>query len=271
MKSFKDYLQESQRVFNFRLKTVVPLEQKHRDILEKVLDKYKPVNFTEYKTIFQKAPMDFAPNVDHAEVYIIDFTLGLPISSYLLRQEIRAAWGVQEDYVLIKSENDPLEVYNQRMEIEKELDDEAAKKGLRPASKLGVTGAYPEYEQTPNTKNLYGNEYNSKFLELLAKTASERKENRIEPPAPLFSFLDYPEVGVETDHFNKNIDGAPTPVSKWVFKHPAKIEMPEEDKMFQMGNFDTDVVEIKKEYMDEPMVKKEVYTKKGTPIRKEKS
>jgi hypothetical protein len=268
MKSFKEYLAESQKVFNFRLKTVVPLEQKHRDILEKVLEKYKPISFTENKTIFQKSPMDFAPNIDHAEVYIIDFTLSLPISAYLLRQEIRAAWGVQEDYVLIKSENDPLEVYNQRMDLESEIDAEAKKKGMQVAPRLGVSSAYPEYEQTPQTHDLYGNKYNSKFLELLAQTAAERKENRIEPAAPLFSFLKYPEVNVESDHFNKNIEGAPAPVSKWIFKYNKKVEMPEENKMFQSGNFDTDHVEVKKEFMD-TKGKKKVFKREGDPIRKD--
>ena len=263
MKTFKEFLAESNKVFNYRIKTLTPITQIHRDSLERLLDKYKPVSFVEQKTMLQKSPMDFANVVESGEVYIIDVALQIPVSAYLLRQEIRNSWGVQEDYVLVKAENDVQDVYDQQLDLKAEIDAEAEEKGLKPTSKLGTSSFYPEYEWTPDGKKFYGNEHNQQFLETLAQVASDRKENRVEPHSTLFNYLDYPKVGVERENFNQDIPGAPMPVSKWTFKYKKVDEI---ENVARMGNFDNEPVEVKKEFQD-AKGKKRVITRKNKSLR----
>ena len=40
VKSFKDYVQEREREYNLRIKTVVPLDDEELGYMERVLDKY---------------------------------------------------------------------------------------------------------------------------------------------------------------------------------------------------------------------------------------
>jgi hypothetical protein len=74
---------------------------------------------------------------------------------------------------------------------------------------------------------LFGNEYNRKLLDYLAKVSEERPTDHYEAPAPLFSWLDMDKAmkdgAVESEDFNKHHD-TPKPVSKGDGKDTPPVE-----------------------------------------------
>ena len=208
--NFKQYIAESERVYNYRLKTVIPLDDEAMDRLETAILKYQPVDISRpVKTMLQKNPLDF-PNVSAAEIYICDLTLALPASSYIIQNEIRTALDAIDSHVIVRDYNDPTEVESERLVALSDMDAEAREDGLSPRGLL----TDPHYnEASPKTPDLYGGNYNSKFLNYLRKVEKEEAETRkVDATNSLFSWMDLPKQDVPDDDgaYNKNIAGAPT-------------------------------------------------------------
>jgi hypothetical protein len=147
------YLAESERTYHYRIKTVFELDDAAMDQIERVLAKYVPVDIKAVKkTIIQKNPLDF-PNVDAAEVYILDIALQLPASGYVLAQEIKLALAIPDKFVVVRSSNDPTSLETDRLNAEKDIHDQAEKKGLLHASLL-LAPKYEEVHRNPRRRPL---------------------------------------------------------------------------------------------------------------------
>lgn len=248
-KAFRDYIHEQEKDFSLRIKTVVPLDDENMEWIELVLQKYilkdisKPI-----KTIRQRHPLDFA-EVQNAEVWIVDIKCGLPVSSYILKRELQLALNIPEDYVVVRGENDPMEIETQVLNAKDDIDSEAREKGLQKASRLSTNSEYDIDEQGNLDNPAYGEEYNSKFLETLAKTAADRNRYGIESHTP-----ELDEGGVVADDvepedanaFNKDIADAPKPVSSRyadILKNYRKEEETKNNpRLSTKGNYDNDEV-----------------------------
>lgn len=208
--NLKQYIAESERVYNYRLKSVIPLDDDAMDRLETAILKYQPIDITRpIKTMLQKNPLDF-PNVFAAEVFICDITLGLPASSYVLQNEIRTALHTTETNIVVRGYNDPTEIETNRLNTMAELDSDAREQGLEPRSIL-TDPNYGEFQEPE--KELYGNSYNSKFLNYLRKIEKEDEDkHKVDAHNSLFSWMDLPKSDVIDDDgaHNKDIKDAPT-------------------------------------------------------------
>ena len=204
----KKYITESERHYNYRLKTICSLDDYAMDWVERVLLKYLPVDISKpRKTILQKNPLDFK-NVRAAEVWIVDITTALPASAYVLGQEIQLALGVPENHVIVRGANDPNEVESERLVAAAEIALDAAAKGLTPDALLND----PDYEEAEVPDELYGDKYNGKFLGYLRTVQKEREaKQKVDAPNAKFGWLNMPGQDVADDNgeFNANIDGAP--------------------------------------------------------------
>lgn len=188
---FKQYLAEAERRYYFRIKTVVPLSDKEMTRIELALAKYQPFEISApAKTILQKHPMDFK-DLENAEVWIVDAVLGLPASPYILQQDIRQNLNIPEKYVVVRSENDPLELQGEDAIAIDELHAEAEKNGLRQAALL-TDPNYAEFNE-PDGGSAYGDRQIAGLLGYLEQIRKERSEERTDPPNPLFNWLDMPE------------------------------------------------------------------------------
>ncbi len=173
-KSFKDYVSDNAREYQLRIKTVSELGNDEMEMIERVLQKYVPLDITKpVKTIMQKHPLDFV-DINNAEVWIVDIVTELPTSAYVLQQELKLALALPEKYLIVRAANDPLEVETQRMNANDEIDMEAMEKGLSPGSRLSTDCCYDDDELGELENPVYGDEYNSRFLEVVAKIAAER-------------------------------------------------------------------------------------------------
>lgn len=247
-KQFVEYLNESEREYHFRIKTIDELTDERMDAVENLLAKYDLLDISApQKTIVQRNPLDF-PDIDSAEVYMIDCVTRLPISAYILCKELRHALDINEKYIVVRGANDPLEMETQRINAEEDMRKEAEAKGLKVAAKMSTSPDYLDSELGEDGSNFYGDTHNAKFLDYLAKVAADRGEMRVDPPDPLFSWMQMPKDNTDDTDFNKDLkDNAPKPKYRWRANKNAKppLDVP------HSGNFDNDydVSRIEKDYV----------------------
>src|SRR3569832_553125 len=97
------YLNETEKLYHLRLKTIVPLTDDVMDRIERAVMRYEPVAISSPKrTILQRTPLDF-PNVPAAEVYMVDMTFRLPVAPHVMRAELRKLLDAPEIYVFVRT------------------------------------------------------------------------------------------------------------------------------------------------------------------------
>lgn len=254
VKSFHDYIKENEREYHIRIKTVVPLGDVEMEYIERILSKYVPIDITApVKTIMQKHPLDFQ-DIRNAEVWIVDVVTELPASAYVLQQELKLALNIPEKYLVVRAANDPLEVETQRMVSNDEIDMEAMEKGLSPASRLSTTESYDDDELGELDQPVYGDEYNKKFLEVLAQVAADRIKY---DAAPHSKGLDQAgEIGeapdtASTENFNDGIESVQPVSNKYTdtlknLRKEQKAQNP--PRLSTKGNYDDDEIKRTKKY-----------------------
>ena len=159
MKTFYEYLAESNKEYALRIKFATDITEAMLDRMETHLEKYGVKEISKpKKTIAQSNPMDFAESRGR-EVTIVDFVLDYPVVSDVLRDEICEATGLSRTHVIVRSPSD------------EPMNEEEAKSKLEDS----------EYSDAVDVKSEkhYGDVYNSKFTEELAKVRADRKKNII--------------------------------------------------------------------------------------------
>lgn len=225
--SFKRYLAESERKFNYRIKTVASMDDTHWAAINRFLQRYHLIDFGKpHKTVIQTKPLDF-PTLDNREVFIVDVVLGVPAVSSVLVKEISEMLHVPQIYFVIMGENDPASVIDNMNAMVGEVEGE-------PTALLGVDSETPASTPEVSGDNYYGDQYNSRLLNVMRDIANERNETmKVDPPAPLFSWLDMPKEE-ETEDFNKE------------FRAKTKEADKDAKSTTRFGNFDDDDTGIRR-------------------------
>lgn len=255
LKSFTDYMGESEREYSVRIKTLVPLDDEAMEYIESILNKYVLKDITKpVKTIMQKHPMDFY-DVHNAEVYIVDIVTALPVSAYVLQQELKLALNIPEKYIVVRNANDPREVENERQAADDEIDMTAIEKEVSPASRLSTNEAYDDDELGELENPAYGDEYNSQFLEYLAQVKADREKFAVVPHSDGLnqggSVADPEVVESPKNDFNGKIVDAPKPkYSNYAdtLKNLRKEGKLGDPRLSTKGNYDDDEVKMSKKY-----------------------
>lgn len=258
VKSFKDYVENNEREYSLRIKTVSDLGDEEMALIERVLSKYVVKDITTpTKTIMQKHPLDFV-DINNAEVWIVDVVTALPTSAYVLQQELKLALALPEKYIVVRAVNDPIEVENQRMASNDEIDMTAMEKGVSPSARLSTDASYDEDELGELDEPVYGDEYNSQFLEMVAKVAAEREKFAASPDSDELNtggtVGDEPGTIPEND-FNDTIydqmDHPPHPVYDdytTILKNLRKEGKIGDPRLSTKGNYDDDEIERSKKF-----------------------
>lgn len=214
--ALSDYLKKYEKFYAYRLKSLVPLDDIRMSEVERAIQKYRPVKFEKVvKTPLQSQPMDFA-DAQNREVYILDFTTELPASAYVLQQDIRQHMDVPEETIRCRATDEPTELEGERIEAIRDMDAEALKMGMRPASLLDQE----HYEEAGkhNFTDYYGDNYNSRLLGMLHDVQKSRENEKVQAKNPLFRWIEMPdadkqEPGIPTNDFNDKIMNAPKAAS----------------------------------------------------------
>lgn len=150
MKSFAEFLTESTKQYNFRIKVAGTLTDDQVDRLEAAMEKWGLQSLNKPKvTPIQKHPTDFT-NLKEIEVSIMDMTLDYPATP----QEIIARMA---EYCTVNPEY--IKVYNSADQNQADIDLEAGKED-EEEYEVQLTSPYPKSE-----KNLpAGDKFTQKFL-----------------------------------------------------------------------------------------------------------
>lgn len=123
MKSFTEYLMESKKTWQFKIKTVHELTDEQCDRIEKHLMKYDSNGLgAAKKTILQSAPKDF-PQHRGYEVFTYEFETNLSAVSVQIQNELRSMLGLTENIFKIRGEHEP--DHNDEAEAEVDQDETA--------------------------------------------------------------------------------------------------------------------------------------------------
>lgn len=157
MKTFTEYLAESTKTYDVRIKIAEYGIEANE--LKKLLDKYQIVSFKKTTTTpVQEHPHEF-PRLKNKEVSIYDATVAYPVSFAQLEQSLSEILSIPQDHIKVKHPADPTEET-----VEPNYD-----------SKLMDT----EYkDDTAINKPLYGDAYNMSLMKELmnARKDSDRSD-----------------------------------------------------------------------------------------------
>lgn len=223
MKSFKQYLSESAKEHHFVIKLMMEPSDDQIDAIESLLKKYDLIDLSKPVKL-EKDDIDFS-DVANKNIYQMVATLGMPLTSYILMQNLRNVLNISEDYIVVRTMNEPVEVYAEEAEDHGAAYHWDKDADLKPASRLSTDRFYDDAEQ-PLVTDLYGDDYNKKLLDYLRKVEDDRITDHYEAPAPLFSWIDMDKImasnEVQPDDFNDRFD-TPKPVSKGKGKDSAPV------------------------------------------------
>lgn len=237
--NLKRYLSAVERQYRYRIKTVAPVDDTAMDRIEQCIAKYRPISIDgPKKTPIQRTPLDFH-DIQNREVWIIEVVLTLPASPYVLIQDIRNALNIPERYVVVQGEGDMLDIAGQTKAAIEDIEAEALKRGLKPASAM-MGSDYPEADHDAGT-DLAGPGRTSRLLGYLAAIRDKEAKETVATGIPLFSWLPKAE-GVPEDNFNQDIKG----------NVPAKAKpvSTEDDRITKHGNV-AHATTIRRVYVDD--------------------
>lgn len=166
--NLKEYLLRSEKTAKYRIKSLRPITDAHMDIIEKVLNKYRPKDVTRPKKLmFQTNPLGFT-GAKNVEIWFIDVELTVPVAAKLLEYDLEEKLGLKYDSQAIQvvTEDDPRDCC---MDDDKEETDEEGKALLLD----------PEYKEVQpiDADDYSGSAYNKKLTDYMKKIADEREHN----------------------------------------------------------------------------------------------
>lgn len=206
MKNFRHYLAESVKPRRFLLKTTFKPTDDQINNMETYLSKYDLLDVSKPE-LMEHDTLDFI-NVPNRQVWCITFSINMPVTQYMILQQLKSAMNASEDLMIVRSVTEPVEL---------EVTDSLFRNdGEENAARLSTDRFYSDEEQ-PLVTDLYGDDYNKKLMDYLANVKETRKTEKYDPPAALFNWIDMDKVmkeqAVESEDFNKNYDTV-KPVTK---------------------------------------------------------
>lgn len=166
MKTFKEYLAESKKVYSFKIKVAGELPEKFQEGLKARLDRCKVVTLEKQSTTpIQKSPLDF-PTLENKEVTVFEVVCEYPITAPEITADIKNM-GLDEDCFRVRGSSEPSEV--EQILANQEPTGEAL---LNDSQYKEATGA--------KHKDYFGDEFNKGFLKDLSKAAKDRKKDGVQ-------------------------------------------------------------------------------------------
>jgi len=165
MKTFKEYLTESQKVYSFKVKIAGELPEKFQEGLKTRLNRCKVMTLEKVTTTpIQKLPLDF-PGMENKEVHIYEVVCEYPITAPEIIQDIKGM-GIDEACFRVRGSSEPSE--EEQVTIDKEPSGEAL---LSETDLDKHTGKIKH-------KDYFGDDFNKSFLKDLDKTSKARKKDQ---------------------------------------------------------------------------------------------
>lgn len=163
MRSFKEYLTESKKQYNFKIKVAHECDANSEAKLKGLLERFSVSGFKKSgKTPIQELPLDF-PTLRNTEVNIYEVTLDYPTTPQELTEYISSNMGISAQRLVVRNPNEPGEQYQ------------------APAEKReGALLDDGEYKESTNANHddYYGEGYNTKFLKGINDELKQQRKAR---------------------------------------------------------------------------------------------
>jgi hypothetical protein len=158
MKSFEQYLTESKKTYEFKIKVAGDLSEDFSSKLKTAMDKFSVVKLSNGKrTPVQEVPLDF-PNLKNLNVTVFDLEVTYPTTPQVLEAYLSQCCGVNSGYVVVRTANEPSEEY------QKHTTDKSTQ----------IIGEIEE--DIPGGQDMVGQKRISSFLKDLASVSKETKD-----------------------------------------------------------------------------------------------
>jgi len=164
MIDFKQYLAESTKEYNYKIKVAGDLSEDFGCKLETALKKYDVKTLSKgKKTPIQEMPLDF-PNIKNQAVTIFELTTMYPASVFEMRALVADSMRLHANQIVVRKPGEPTEEYQEEMKAK------AEKKSEFKSMLQDV-----EYKDAPKVKadEIYGDKANQSLLKELLKARKE--------------------------------------------------------------------------------------------------
>ena len=193
MSTFKDYLTESAKSYDYKIKVAGELADDFASKLESALAKFEVANMSAgKKTPIMTLPLDF-PALSNEQVTIFDVTTNYPASQRVMHEYLSDILRVPATHIVVRKPGEPTEEYQADMQV--------AQKSEYANKLMDI-----EMKDAPKVKaeDFYGDKYNMGLLKELMKTKAETKDQPKE----------------KENAMSKEEVGTPSPFSKITKAHP---------------------------------------------------
>ena len=164
MTDFKQYLAESTKEYNYKIKVAGDLSEDFGSKLETVLKKYEVKTLSKgKKTPIQEMPLDF-PTLTNEAVTKFELTTMYPASVFELRTLVADSMRLHPNQIVVRKPGEPTEEYQEEMKAK------AEKKSEFKSMLQDV-----EYKDAPKVKadEIYGDKANQSLLKELLKARKD--------------------------------------------------------------------------------------------------
>ncbi len=163
MKTFKEYLTESKKVYSFKVKVAGELPEKFQEGLKTRLGRCGVMKVEKLSsTPIQESPLDF-PELKNMEVTVFEVICEYPVTSPEISVEIKNM-GLDENCFRVRGANEPSE--QEQVLAAAEPTGEA----LLDENDLDASNTKIKH------KDYFGDDFNKGFLKDLSKTAKQQKK-----------------------------------------------------------------------------------------------
>jgi len=167
MKSFKDYLTESKKPYEFKVKIAGEIPADFATNLKVALSKFRVESISKAKrTPIQESPIDF-PNVKFTEVTVFDLAINYPSNSVIVHEAIVNLLGCESTHVVVRTIGE---------EAETALNTEHLRKLETMTDKEASEALLNQPYAPQNHQDLVGEEHKLNFLKELGADKHGLKE-----------------------------------------------------------------------------------------------
>ena len=193
MSTFKDYLTESAKSYDYKIKVAGDIADDFASKLESALAKFEVANMSAgKKTPIMTLPLDF-PALSNEQVTIFDVTTNYPASQRVMHEYLSDILRVPATHIVVRKPGEPTEEYQDNMQV--------AQKSEYANKLLDI-----EYRDAPkvNAEDFHSTKANMGLLKELLK---DREVNK-----------DHPKE--KENIMSKEEKGTPSPLSNVTKAHP---------------------------------------------------
>jgi hypothetical protein len=153
MKTFTEFLIESSKTYEFRVKVACDCSNDHMERFENQMERFGLESISKPKrTPIQEQPAGFAASVKNTEVSIIDIETNYPAAPHQITAIAQEVFSVPESHIVTVNKNAPEELAREEAASTKEEEYKPVLANEYDDEKLDAS---------------FGNEYNSSFLKEL--------------------------------------------------------------------------------------------------------